>query len=881
MPRLPSFVDLGPAQAPGPRPTGSYDVSGYARGAEALAAGGRALGRGVETAAKDVADVYEKRTEAAYLDGTAGVRTALSNLHTELADSKDYANLPQRYSEGAQAIVDKWADTIPDGRMREHFMAATGEVVARGAGSIHGIARAGAAQADGDARTTRLLGIKDKINSNPDDPTIKDDVVGLDAHVQGAVSKGYITPEHAALEMRQAGLALDTTEAGVEATRRPLKFLHETGGLPRGDEALPNYWNKDVAARAVGVNPNLMAVIKRASEISGVQFIIGDKGGTRDQATQDQLVAGGFSQTRNSNHLTGNAIDLIPIVNGKPNADAAPQHFAEVSRAMKQASTELGVNVGWGGDWKSFKDDAHFELPRGTPNEAPLKYGHLDPLTLSRLQTHAQTVLRQQATDVVRIASQQQTDAANRWGLALEDASAGRGAMPSLEAIRTDPLIAGTPHELTLTQRWDAANKADDSYKEAFAAFSDPNGRPFNPFNENDVKNVDKVYQNLSGGDPNKALPTLQTVIARSGIVPPSAAEGLRGALSSNNADSVAWAAQIARNMVGMKPTIFAGVKGQKELEAAAGDWERYAEHQGLTADQAARRIIDENSPKAQSEVAAHIKGQDIHSIIKDNLKLSDLEAEFNQSMQGGIAKAVTGQAWSWGGPDVADRVRDATFQDYSDIFRDKYKATGNVQKAKDQALAQMRVLWGVTRFRGTRNGELVRFPPERAPAYADIPDVADRIADQAIERIYHAPGGAWEDANGKRGVTRDTLVLLPVLNGETAQAYFSGRPVPYMLSWEDAHGVYQMEPVPFVFDAHAEREKISEGRRASLEKGQAASIKAEDRQMSANEAIGAFGQPVPVGAPEDKRLQLGGPLLDAGAHAGWRDGRPTLPAAP
>lgn len=132
---------------------------------------------------------------------------------------------------------------------------------------------------------------------------------------------------------------------------------------PKAGE-LPAYWTPDIGARANGVNPGLLAVMKRASEISGTQFIIGDKGGTRDQATQDDLVAKGASQTRNSNHLTGHALDLIPIVNGKPDANASPEEYAKLSAAMKQAAKEMGLPLNWGGDWKDFKDLAHFEIPR-------------------------------------------------------------------------------------------------------------------------------------------------------------------------------------------------------------------------------------------------------------------------------------------------------------------------------------------------------------------------------------------------------------------------------------------------------------------------------------------------------------------------------------
>jgi peptidoglycan L-alanyl-D-glutamate endopeptidase CwlK len=32
---------------------------------------------------------------------------------------------------------------------------------------------------------------------------------------------------------------------------------------------------------------------------------------------------------------------------------------------MKQAAYELNIKIEWGGDWKSFKDGPHFQLPKG------------------------------------------------------------------------------------------------------------------------------------------------------------------------------------------------------------------------------------------------------------------------------------------------------------------------------------------------------------------------------------------------------------------------------------------------------------------------------------------------------------------------------------
>ncbi|MGE8636345.1 MAG: M15 family metallopeptidase, partial [Achromobacter piechaudii] len=38
--------------------------------------------------------------------------------------------------------------------------------------------------------------------------------------------------------------------------------------------------------------------------------------------------------------------------------------FADLAGVVKACAVELGVPVEWGGDWKSFKDEPHFQIPR-------------------------------------------------------------------------------------------------------------------------------------------------------------------------------------------------------------------------------------------------------------------------------------------------------------------------------------------------------------------------------------------------------------------------------------------------------------------------------------------------------------------------------------
>ncbi len=118
--------------------------------------------------------------------------------------------------------------------------------------------------------------------------------------------------------------------------------------------------------RLGGVHPDLVRVVERAIEITATDFTVLE--GVRTQKQQAEYVRRGASKTMNSKHLKqpdgfGHAVDLAPLVDGKPSWDWG-KPYDDVSGAMKRAAAELGVEIQWGGDWKRFPDGPHYELVR-------------------------------------------------------------------------------------------------------------------------------------------------------------------------------------------------------------------------------------------------------------------------------------------------------------------------------------------------------------------------------------------------------------------------------------------------------------------------------------------------------------------------------------
>lgn len=124
-----------------------------------------------------------------------------------------------------------------------------------------------------------------------------------------------------------------------------------------------------------GIHPDLRRVIDRALQDSPLDFVVIE--GLRTVERQKQMVATGASKTMNSRHLTGHAVDLMPIGANGPAFDWPL--YDQLGPAVKAAAQKEGVAIVWGGDWKSFRDGPHFELDRKKYPETDWTTGDIAP----------------------------------------------------------------------------------------------------------------------------------------------------------------------------------------------------------------------------------------------------------------------------------------------------------------------------------------------------------------------------------------------------------------------------------------------------------------------------------------------------------------------
>jgi peptidoglycan L-alanyl-D-glutamate endopeptidase CwlK len=125
--------------------------------------------------------------------------------------------------------------------------------------------------------------------------------------------------------------------------------------------------NRASFAKLKGVHPDLVRVVMRcaadwADPATG--FIV--TCGVRTLEEQKILKAKGASKTLRSRHLKAangfaHAVDLACTIKGAVRWDWPL--YNRLAVRMKAAAKAEKVPLEWGGDWKTFKDGPHYQLP--------------------------------------------------------------------------------------------------------------------------------------------------------------------------------------------------------------------------------------------------------------------------------------------------------------------------------------------------------------------------------------------------------------------------------------------------------------------------------------------------------------------------------------
>lgn len=100
-------------------------------------------------------------------------------------------------------------------------------------------------------------------------------------------------------------------------------------------------------SRLDGVEDSMRAVTELAIEYTKVDF--GVTCGLRSIEEQKELVEAGASQTMNSKHIPGLAVDVVAYIG--PRISWETNLYDDIADAFKAAAIELGVGIRWGAAW--------------------------------------------------------------------------------------------------------------------------------------------------------------------------------------------------------------------------------------------------------------------------------------------------------------------------------------------------------------------------------------------------------------------------------------------------------------------------------------------------------------------------------------------------
>ena len=116
--------------------------------------------------------------------------------------------------------------------------------------------------------------------------------------------------------------------------------------------------------RLQGVHPDLVKIVRGAILHSLNDFTVVE--GLRTLEQQQIYFDTGKSRTMKSRHLTGHAVDLMPLLvkDGKSVGSWELKDFYPLNDAMQLSAHAFGIEVEWGGTCfgPTFIDAPHFQL---------------------------------------------------------------------------------------------------------------------------------------------------------------------------------------------------------------------------------------------------------------------------------------------------------------------------------------------------------------------------------------------------------------------------------------------------------------------------------------------------------------------------------------
>lgn len=343
------------------------------------------------------------------------------------------------------------------------------------------------------------------------------------------------------------------------------------------------------------------------------------------------------------------------------------------------------------------------------------------------------------------------------------------------EGIISNDGILNDGDKATLIKSLRSQNETSNQIRSDLTALGD-RSLTLDAYSSKDKTRADNLYTDAAKRVPAEQQGAVASaIIEQTGVVPQPVVNSIRRGLSSTVPADVIAAAQTAQRISAFDQAALARRDGGADAQKAADDFSFYVNKLNLTPEEAARRMIDANTPEKKFQrKALEPAAKEFVKEISDE----DLASNFNESWLGSDPTIGTTPAQELG-------IKAEFIAIAEDQF---YAANGDPELAKNRAVEQMKRLYGVSEFGGGKT--IMKHPPERywpKASQSGFLGIGDNPLQYATTQLYQDVYGI--DPEHQPGSVQ--LVTTP----ETDREVKAGELPGYAVLWKDKDGVLQTMP--------------------------------------------------------------------------------------
>lgn len=837
-----AFGALGPIRSE--RQISSYDTTGYAKGAAAIAKGAADIGEGISSAARSIAIVNAKEAAAEQqlqIARAEGDKTSrLIALSTAPIDPNNPEAFPGWVEAEGKKVIDETTAKITDERAREltRLRFTTEMEHAR----ERARARAKDARNDLEVRTfnENSQAMRDAYLKTDNEEERKSLIDSISVQADILAEKGVIgldkareikrdwvtkavdgalklkTPEEQVAILGGIGRALNQTESSNnQYADNPLRYVgllqigapHATTlGIYKPGSG-ENINDKNAQGRWSGSKWSGEWNIPGFPEIRTVEDFKNNRAAQLKVSEMNIAYLDKEITRLGLTRFVGQEINGVPVTKEGLIAGA---HLGGVNGLQKFLTQGIDPHDGGKGRIGTRISNyvANFSRQFGSSLARSVSLV-FDPVSINDSLNSAEARLEQEK----KIAAD--TVMKDFGGKINEFARSGRGTLPSEEEIASHPALisvsGAVDKVLELRDKAAGSELAFQKFKEMFEA-AGPNQYSLNPDDKTHRDGVDMYYSRALATRPeNKpALQVLREVAKRAGFVPPLAVKELQRQINSSNVQDFATAIEVLKSIPDASLGKASGAADVEEIRERVHAKIMRDGGINFNAIKYAQEIKDEDSTLGPASPVLKNRKETITEKLKE-VTLAKMEAALQST---GAVYGETSLIRSWLPAWIAGRGVDGTeagknylLNEFQQFVREAYLSGRNKDLAEATGIAAQRFAkqFGVStlyfddKIKGSQEPRLMRFAPGAWSAYGAVAASQSEIAnrDDALRRV------AAEEIKKAGGALLDEkkIYFQFNVNGDRKQnemRFATPNPIDppkYIIYYQDKDGKMQVLP--------------------------------------------------------------------------------------